>query len=78
MSRNKIRKKKQEEAAKNQPKKGPKPKPGKEGVLHFYIQRANSMHTVCIQCATLMLVIFFQLTHTSANYHLQITSIVQH
>ena len=72
------KKKKQEEAAKTQPKKGPEPKAGEEGVLHFYIQRANSMHTVCIQCATLMLLIFFQLTHTSANYHLQITSIVQH
>ena len=31
---------------KNQPKKGPEPKPGEEGVT-LYIQHANSMHTVC-------------------------------
>ena len=45
------KKKRQEEAAKKQPKKGPEPKAGKEGVLHFYIQCANSVHTACIQRA---------------------------
>ena len=41
------KKKMQEEAAKKQPKKGPEPKAGEEGVLHFYIQHANSVHTAC-------------------------------
>ena len=41
------KKKRQEEVAKKQLKKGPEPKAGKEGVLHFYIQRANSVHTAC-------------------------------
>ena len=27
--------------------KGPEPKAGKEGVLHFYIQCAHSVHTAC-------------------------------
>ena len=43
-----------------------------------------SVLTACTQCAysvlmhTLMLLNFFQLTHTSASYHMQITSVVQH
>ena len=45
------KKKRQDEAAKKQRKKGPEPKAGKEGVLHFYIQHANSVHTACIQRA---------------------------
>ena len=49
------KKKKQEEAAKTQPKKGPEPKAGEEGVLHFFIQRANSVHTVCYTNVTYFL-----------------------
>ena len=45
------KKKRQEEAAKKQPKKGPEPKAGEEGVLHFLYtacqQRAHSMYTAC-------------------------------
>ena len=75
------KKKRQEEMVKKQPKKGPEPKAGKEGECYTFIY---SVPTACTQHAysmlmhTLMLVNFFQLTHTSASYHLQITSIVQH
>ena len=67
------KKKREEEAAKKQPKKGPEPKAGEEGVCYTFIY---SMPTACTQRAysvlmqTLMLVNFFQLTHTSASYHL--------
>ena len=73
--------KREKEAAKKQPKKRPEPKAGEEGECYTFVY---SKPTACIQRAysmlmqTLMLVNFFQLTHASASYHLQITSIVQH